>query len=350
MSDVTSELPTAVDLPPETESLFRTGCRLFRRSEIPSHIDRPVPWLWHGYVARHFLTLLTGQWKIGKTTLLATLLARLSTGGQLAGREVTPGRAVVVTEEGAFLWLVRMTRHDIGDGVSFAFAPYVRAPLPRQWGDLIEDLRELHRRRPIDLVVIDPLAAMLPGHEEANAAAMTAALRPVRELAASGPGVLLVHHPRKGRTIGGQGARGTGALAAMVDFLVEVHWAGPATEENRRRRLVAWSRHEATPRRVLVELSADGTEYAVLPDGPDAPADVAAQTAETIVRAAGLALTPREVWERWPAADRQRPKPRTVEARLRGLAAAGRLERVGPGTRFEPFRYRAVEARSGLAP
>ena len=116
------------------------------------------------------------------------------------------------------MWLKRMRKHGIGDAVSFAFAPFVRKPLPRQWGYLLNDLAGLHRQRPIDLVVMDPLASVLPGKEEASAAAMTDALRPLRELAAAGPGVLLLHHPRKGNALGGQGARGTGALPAEVSI------------------------------------------------------------------------------------------------------------------------------------
>jgi AAA domain len=55
--------------PPLTEMLHRTGHFLYRPSEI-TDTDSPVKWLWDGYLARKHLTLLTGQWKIGKTTLL----------------------------------------------------------------------------------------------------------------------------------------------------------------------------------------------------------------------------------------------------------------------------------------
>jgi hypothetical protein len=63
-----------------------------------------IPWLWHGFLAPGNVTLLTGQWKCGKTTLLAALLSRLGAGGQLAGLTVTPAKAAVVTEEGPELW------------------------------------------------------------------------------------------------------------------------------------------------------------------------------------------------------------------------------------------------------
>jgi hypothetical protein len=45
-----------------------------------------LAWLWLGFVARGGVTLLTSQWKAGKTTLLSLLLARLKPGGSLAGQ------------------------------------------------------------------------------------------------------------------------------------------------------------------------------------------------------------------------------------------------------------------------
>src|SRR5262249_1579177 len=155
--------------------------------------------------------------------------------GHLAGQRVEPGRAVVITEEMTGLWARRMVRHDIGDWVSFAFRPFVRKPLPRQWPMLLDDLAELHTRQPIDLVAIDPLVAVLPGQEEGNPAAMTDVLRPLREFTSRGPAVLILHHPRKGWVLGGQGARGTGVLPAFVDVLLEMDWPGPAVEATRQR-------------------------------------------------------------------------------------------------------------------
>lgn len=327
----------------DNENLALTNSTLYRRSQIV-HLDKPVPWLWYGYIARTQLTLLTGRWKLGKTTLLAALLARMGTGGDLAGQRVTPGRAVVITEEGAGLWLKRLAKHDIGDAASFSFRPFVRKPLPRQWGFLIDDLANLNRQRSIDLVVLDPLAALLPGREEASAAAMTDALRPLRALTDAGPAVLILHHPTKGAARGGEGSRGTGALPAFVDFLVEMHWSGPATAENRRRRLLAWSRHDETPRRVQVELSADGTDYAVLPAGPDEPDDELQRVlAELLTDPAGL--TVREIVERWPAGTVP-PSVRTLRDRLRGLVVIDRVTVTGRGLRYSQFRYRMAEWQS----
>src|ERR1051325_6318306 len=51
------------------------------------------PWLWHGSLAPGNVTLLTSQWKSGKTTLVSVLLDRMKAGGQLAGLPVAAGKA-----------------------------------------------------------------------------------------------------------------------------------------------------------------------------------------------------------------------------------------------------------------
>ena len=43
-----------------------------------------VAWLWEGYLAPGNITLLTSQWKSGKTTLMSILLSRLREAGRLA--------------------------------------------------------------------------------------------------------------------------------------------------------------------------------------------------------------------------------------------------------------------------
>src|SRR5438309_6708988 len=61
-------------------------------------------WLWHGYLGPGKMTLLTSQWKSGKTTLVSLLLARMAGGGALAGLPVAAGRAAVISEESPQLW------------------------------------------------------------------------------------------------------------------------------------------------------------------------------------------------------------------------------------------------------
>ena len=105
-------------------------------------------WLWHGYLAAGNVTLLVGQWKAGKTTLLSVLLARLGAGGVLAGRAVRPGRAVVVTEEAEDLWAERIERLGIGDQVQLLSRPFRGRPTADEWHRLIASPSGGRCRRP----------------------------------------------------------------------------------------------------------------------------------------------------------------------------------------------------------
>src|SRR5262249_32904691 len=115
-------------------------------------------WLWHGLLARGHVTLLTGLWKTGKTTLLSLLLARRKQGGSLAGLAVQPGKTVVVSEESAALWADRARRHDFGGNVCFFPQPFLNIPSPTEWRALLERINQLHDQHGVDLLVIDPLA------------------------------------------------------------------------------------------------------------------------------------------------------------------------------------------------
>ena len=61
--------------------------------------EKQSSWIWEGYLAPGNVTLLTSQWKSGKTTLISILLSRMREGGELLGHRLAKGKAVVVSEE-----------------------------------------------------------------------------------------------------------------------------------------------------------------------------------------------------------------------------------------------------------
>src|SRR6202011_2077070 len=71
---------------------------------------------------------------------------------------------------------------------------------------------------------------------------------------------LTAHHPKKGVVLPGQAARGSGALPASVDIIIEIHRVSRRVDD-RRRRLRCESRYEETPRRWVMEWTADGKDY-----------------------------------------------------------------------------------------
>src|SRR5439155_18267991 len=90
-------------------------------------------WVWQGYLARGAVTLLTSQWKAGKTTLVSILLARMAAGGELAGLALAPGKAIVVSEEGPEHWLRRGARLNFGDHVGWFCRPFRGRPRRDEW-------------------------------------------------------------------------------------------------------------------------------------------------------------------------------------------------------------------------
>src|SRR5580765_1543020 len=139
---------------------------LWGHPDLSTASSHETTWLWQGYIALRQITLLTSQWKSGKTTLLSVLLARMKTGGDLAGSRVSPARAVIVSEESPDHWLRRAAGLGLTDHVGWFCRPFNARPTQAEWIDLIDRLAALYTERSVRLVAIDPLASILPAASE----------------------------------------------------------------------------------------------------------------------------------------------------------------------------------------
>src|SRR5439155_15523372 len=156
--------------------------RVVAARDLEKQCFTPATWLWHGYLGPGKVTLLTSQWKSGKTTLVALLLARLQQGGQLAGLPVAAGKAFVVSEESEADWRPRFQQLGIRDHVDLLCRPFVAQPSMDQWLALIATAAAMHDRQGSALVVIDSLAQFLPAHSENSAGALLECLTPLQRL------------------------------------------------------------------------------------------------------------------------------------------------------------------------
>ncbi len=295
-------------------------------------------WLWHGYLLPGAVTLLTSQWKSGKSTLLSVLLARLQTGGVLAGLPVRAGRAVVVSEEPPQLWWDRGLRLALDGHVQWFCRPFRGRPTEEQWLGLIEQIGHMHERQPVGLLAIDSLANLAPMRTENDAVEVLKAIAPFQRLSGRGVSVLLCHHPKKGPVVPGQAARGSGARPANVDISLEMFAVGRRDGQDRRRRLRAYSRYAATPPEWVIEWSADGTDYRGL--GPSGEPDFAAGwevLREVLANAEGL-LTRRDIFRAWPASAAA-PAKMTLRKWLSRAVKERRVLQHGSGTRRDPYKY-----------
>jgi hypothetical protein len=297
---------------------------------------RPRAWLWHGYLAPGAVTLLTSQWKAGKTTLASVLLARLKTGGQLAGLPVAAGRAIVVSEEGPDLWQRRHQQLGFGDHVGWFCRPFRGKPRRHDWSAFVDGLAGLHDRLAYSLVVIDPLAAFLPGNEN-HAGSVLEALLPLQRLTARDLSVFVMHHPRKGDPPVGQAARGSGALSGYADIVIEMRFYPRAADDDRRRRLWACSRYPETPRQLVIEWTADGTDYVARGTFSEEEFVRHWESLRAVLAEAPLKLTRADIRRRWPGA--QPPDKVSLSRWLERAVEQGLVMKDGRGLRNHPFRY-----------
>jgi hypothetical protein len=269
--------------------------------------------------------------------LLAVLLDRLQRGGTLAGREVQPARAAVLSEEAASHWSRRCKLFGVWPHICFLCRPLRNNPTLPQWLSLIDQLRRLREEHHVDLVVIDPLSTLLPRGAENQSEKMLDALRPLERLTQEGAAILLLHHPRKGQSLSGQTARGSGSLSAYADVLIEMHPHSRSKLEDRRRLLYAWSRHDETPRQLVMELHQDGRDYAVLADAPDEEFDQALELVQHVLSSSYNKLTRQQILKNWPR--RPRPNDGTLWRWLTRAVEQRVILQEGLGQRGDPFRY-----------
>src|SRR5262249_52026657 len=255
----------------------------------------------------------------------SVLLARMKSGGELAGLPVKAGRAVVISEEAPEHWRRRAQALELGDHVGWFCRPFRDRPRPGDWHALLERIANLHASQPLSLVVIDPLAAFLPSGSENDATCVLKALLPLQRLTGTGLAVLVLHHPRKGRVDSGQAARGSGALSGYADVLIEMRWYANPAGPDRRRRLVAFSRFDETPSERVVELTAEGTDYRCLGSLEDAYFADGWRQLGAVLERAERKLTRGEIHGRWT--DGPSPEDTTLRRWLSRAVADGMLRR-----------------------
>ncbi|NNF44241.1 MAG: AAA family ATPase [Phycisphaerales bacterium] len=295
-----------------------------------------IDFIWDGYVARGFITLMVGFWKAGKTTLLAHLL-HATAGGGVVGGEVQAVKVLVIAEEGAGLWARRRDEIGIDDNVQFIIRPFKGRPQRTEWeGSVLEIANWVHDGQ-YDLVVIDTWQSVSPSPDENDSAKMMAALTPLHHITEAGAGVLLLHHPRKGDGTEGTASRGSGALPGFVDVIVELRRYDAKQHDDTRRVLTGLSRFDETPDEVVLDLREDG--YHVVGSKADAMREDRVVVYDEILSGADSPMTADEVREQWPVTGIPKPGKRTVGGDLKAGSTTGSWDRRGEGKKGDPYRY-----------
>lgn len=309
--------------------------------ELRASTPEEPEWVWRGYLARNAVTLLAGKPKAGKSTLaLAVAEAIVSRAPSFLGRAVTGGPVVYVSEEGA-----ATLRSKVGDSEQLVLLDRERAWPPPSWPSLIDEVVAEAHRIGASLIVVDTFArwAGLTGDAEHSAGHVQAAMEPLLGAARTGLAVLLVHHQRKAGGEGGDAIRGSTALPAAVDVVME--YERPARPASRRHRQVTTTgRWSVAPPVLLVDVDEHGA-WREIGEGIDpAGASAVDWTAKLleVLPSDGPGVTHNEIEQ---ATDTDKRKWHSA---LHDLVVDGSVIRAGEGKKNAPYVYRRAPAHDAV--
>jgi hypothetical protein len=310
--------------------------RLIPASELAA-VDETDLFLWEGFVARNSFSLLTGLWKAGKTTLIGALLNRIQLGMPFLDQPTRCSRVIVVSEEHEGLWAGRRDRFELTDAISFLLRPFSARPTYAEWVALIRHLTHLAQQHEARLIILDPLSGLWNVENENDASQVNAALMPLRGLLDQ-VAILGCHHPRKGDGKEATSSRGSGALPAFADILIELRRAEPEEMKSRKRIVTAYGRFETTPPELLIELAEDGVSYKSLGNRIAADLSSIQTLIQSVLPVKPPGMTKPEILENWPEMKAPRGQ-RLIDALHLGINSL--WFRTGSGHRGDPFRFLA---------
>jgi len=315
------------------------GPRFFTPRELRRHTpDRP-DFVWDPYAARGAVTLVAGLPKVGKSTLTCALSEAVrSSVPSFLGGAVSGGPVVIISEENAVTALAKL-----GDSDNVLLLVREHAwPLP-SWPALIAVAVTAAKRIGAVLLVIDSFSffAQLGPDAENDSGAVNRVFAPLHEAAASGLALVLPLHQRKSGGEGGTAIRGSGAIAANADMLVEVERLGENASP-RHRQLVAIGRWAAPPL-LVVDYDPGTGSWCVVGEGEGRGDAASVSWRDRVIKA----LPAREPGATYPdlegalGADKRKWAPT-----LSVLVADRLVATAGEGVRGDPKRFWRAIAES----
>jgi RecA-family ATPase len=215
-------------------------------------------WLWPGFLIEGNITLLNAQYKAGKTTLLSYLLLAMDRGIELAGAVPQKVKVLILSEESEHLWMNR--RENLEYSPDFQQTVYALTREAKRdktlpgWKKLIEEMTDFIIKKNIKLLIIDTLSRHWPVNDENSPTQMELAIDPLFDMMAkANPAVLLLHHMRKSGGEYGMASRGSGALPAAVDIILEFERI--ANGSLTQRKIKGYSRYSDTPEEIIIDLT-----------------------------------------------------------------------------------------------
>lgn len=298
----------------------RAGSRIQNIVDYLEGVPTTIPWIIEHFAYIHGLTLIAGSPKAGKSTLSFEVMRCRESGDAFLEMPVEPGPTLLVTEEGGVSVRFKgseLKGLDVYDRKASGGEPFEKT---------LEVVADWCRTHPRGLVFIDTLAAWAGIEDENDSAEMQKAIDAIR-LSIAEPhevAVVLIHHARKGGGQNGEAIRGSGAILAAVDHVVELK---RHDRHETRRWLDIMSRVLPQSERWLAEWDGMAKRYYRVDEADAERGDDAGDVAH--IPSDGPGVTAKETGLQW--------------RRLNVLVNAGVL-RVERGLGTKPSTYWRVEA------
>jgi len=312
--------------PPETEPPEANELQGITLKEIFATPDVQIDWLVDGLLIAGGFSLLVAKPKVGKSTLARNLALAVAKGLPFWGRSTQYGLVVYMAPEEK---TSEVKRHFQAMGAT-GDEPILLFPTT------IPSLEQIHRLAALKkpkLIIIDPLFRLARIHDGNDYAEVYRALEPLVALArTTGSHLLCVHHAGKFDREGGDNILGSTALFAAVDTAILLK----RTDRYRTVRSIQRYGNDL-PETVLPFDPQTG----MVSLGQTRNQDEETRLAEAIVV---LLIHQRDLeGERLLT---QAEIEETIEGRtllkrkaLKALIDAGKVERLGGGSKGDPFRY-----------
>lgn len=331
-----ADFEAAAELASRTDCTTREKGALQRNGSLPfaslgtALADAPPEpdWYWQGYVAPGVLTVLGARPKVGKTSLLAALMAALRDGSEFLGCGTRPARVLLLSEEREFTLAEKRNQFALGDDDVGLLMRHQAFGVP--WPEVVSEATEHCVRHDYGVLVVDTFNAWagLRGDDESKSGPVLEAIEPLAAAAGHGLAVVLPVHQRKSEGTHGEALRGSNALAGAVDVIVEME---RVVGEPNARRLRSVSRFASTPEDLVAELS-DGA-YRACGDLAQVKAH-----AEDVKIETALALYPKGASSQVLAHETGIGEA-TIRRRLEAKHGRREVDRRGSGKRGDPYLW-----------
>ena len=185
---------------------------------------QPLPaitWLVDGLVADGSLTLLVGEPGSKKTFSMLSLAVCVASGQDWVGKRTTQGKILFIDEESGYLRLlsrVKKILHGYQINGDIPISMVTLAGFNLRDKTSLQDLRTLIGQEKPKLVIIDSLAAVMPGADENSVKDVQPVFTALRKIIEEyKTAVIVVHHTNKSG-----GYRGSSAMKGAVDTLLTI--------------------------------------------------------------------------------------------------------------------------------